>query len=829
MSEQMTLIGEEVPVNIEDEMRQSYMDYAMSVIVSRALPDARDGLKPVHRRILYAMEKLGNRYNQPYKKSARIVGDVVGKYHPHGESAVYDALVRMAQDFSMRYPLVDGQGNFGSIDGDPAAAMRYTEVRMDKLASELLSDIKKDTVNFVPNYDDSLTEPEVLPAKIPNLLINGASGIAVGMSTNIPPHNLGEVIDGVFRLIDDPDVTVEELMESIPAPDFPTGGIIFGSKGIEEAYKTGRGVIKIRARTTVEETGGHRGDRIIVKEIPYQLNKNKLIKKIAKLVKEDKLEGISDLRDESDRHGMRLVIELKRGSHPDVVLNNLYKKTRMEASFGIILIALVNGRPELLNLKEALKSFLDHRIEVVTRRIKFELRRAEDRAHILEGLKTALDELDAIISLIRGSENPAEAKKGLIKQFDLSEKQAQAILDMKLQRLTGLERDKVMDEYQDLLKEITRYKEILDNRSMLMGIIKDELEAVREEYDDFRKTKILEDPDDFDREDLIMQEEVVITYTHSGYIKRTPVDNYRKQRRGGKGVIGMVTKDEDMLKNIFVASTHDYLLIFTTAGKVYWLKGYNIPEVKSRGRGRPIVNLVEMSKEESIASVFPVSEFHPGVYVVTATREGYVKKTSLEEYNNPRTGGIKAQKLEENDSIVSVHLTDGERELIVATKEGKAIRFDEEEVRSTGRVTRGVTGIKLEEEDSVVDMQVVFENCSVLSVTENGYGKRTDIDEFTVQHRGGKGLIAIKTSERNGKVSGTKCISEDSELMMITQKGKIIRIEPSNIRVIGRNTQGVKLIELQEDDRVVAIAKIDEERSLESRLTNKENGESNED
>ncbi len=808
MTVQLDLLGKEIPVNIRDEMSQSYLDYAMSVIVSRAIPDVRDGLKPVHRRVLFSMHELTNRHDKPYKKSARVVGDCIGKYHPHGESAVYDTIVRMAQDFSMRYTLIDGQGNFGSVDGDSAAAMRYTEIRMQKITDEILSDLEKETVDFAPTYDDSMLEPTVLPAAIPNILINGSSGIAVGMATNIPPHNLGEVVDGLIKYIEDPDITIAKLMKCIPAPDFPTGAMIYGYEGIKSAYHTGRGVIKLRARAEIVPAKGGT-EHIIISEIPYQLNKASLIEKIADLVKEKKIEDISDLRDESDREGMRIVIELKRGANSEIVLNNLYKKTRMTESFGIILLALVNGRPQVMNLKEILANFLEHRKEVVTRRTKFELKKAEARAHVLEGLKIALDNLDAVIELIKSSPGPVEAKEGLIKKFMLSEIQAQAILDMRLQRLTGLERDKIIEEYREILKIIARYKEILANRHLVLSIIREELELIKLKYGDPRKTEIVQDMENIESEDLIQEEDVVITCSRTGYVKRTPVSSYKKQLRGGKGVKGMATKEQDIVSHLFIASTHDHLLVFTDKGRVYWLKVYKLPEVGSAAKGRPIVNLLNLNADEKVASLFAVRDFSEGLFVVTATARGVIKKSSLDVFNNPRQKGIIAQRVDDNDSIISVKLTDGTKDIFIATRDGKSIRFSEKEVRQLGRVSRGVKGMTLTRNDRVVDMQILeADEGSILSVTENGFGKRSRIQDYRAQHRGGKGLVNIKTSGRNGKVIASKFVLPESEVMIITQNGKIIRIKSSQSREIGRNTQGVKLINLDQGDAVVAVAKV---------------------
>ncbi len=801
-----------VNVNIEDEMRKSYMDYAMSVIVGRALPDIRDGLKPVHRRILYAMHDLGNEHNKPYKKSARVVGDVIGKYHPHGDSAVYDTIVRMAQDFSMRHPLVDGQGNFGSIDGDAAAAMRYTEIRMDKLAQELLEDIDKETVDFGPNYDDSLEEPLVLPCKYPNLLVNGSEGIAVGMATRIPPHNLGEVTDGLIALIDDPRITLNELMEKVPGPDFPTAGFINGKEGIKEAYSSGRGIIQMRARAMVEVDRRSNREAIVVTEIPYQVNKARLIEKIAELVKTKKIEGIADLRDESDREGMRIVIELKRDMVPGVVLNQLYKMTPMQSSFGIIMLAIVSGQPKVLTLREVLDKFLDHRREIVTRRCIHELKKAEARAHILHGLKLALENLDEVIQLIKGSKTPAEAKTALIERFSFSAIQAQAILDMRLHRLTGLERDKIVEELEQVLARIARLKEILASEVEILTIIKRELIELKEKFANPRRTEIIDRTADLTLEDMIVEEDMVVTVTHGGYIKRNAVSLYRAQRRGGKGRSGVRTKDEDFVENLYIASTHAYILIFTTLGKVYWLKVHEIPQGGRASRGKAIVNLLELAAEERVMTTLPVKKFESGKYIVTATANGIIKKTDLMAYAHPRAGGIIALTIELGDSLIEARLTDGERDLLLASRNGKAIRFPEAAVRSMGRPARGVRGMSLEGDDQVIGLQSVTENTALalVTVTENGYGKRTDIAEYRAQSRGGKGVITIKTSERNGRVVAIRMVEEDSDLMFVTNRGKMLRTKVEHIRAIGRNTQGVRLMVLEEDEKIVSVAKLAE-------------------
>ena len=801
-----------VTVNIEDEMRKSYMDYAMSVIVGRALPDVRDGLKPVHRRILFAMHDLGNDYNKPYKKSARVVGDVIGKYHPHGDTAVYDTIVRMAQDFSMRHPLVDGQGNFGSVDGDSAAAMRYTEIRMDKLSHELLADIDKETVDFGPNYDDSLEEPLVLPGKFPNLLVNGSEGIAVGMATKIPPHNLGEVIDGLVALIDDPRLSPEELIEKVPGPDFPTAGFINGREGILEAYTTGRGIIQMRARALVEVDRRSGRETIIVNEIPYQVNKARLIEKIAELVKSKKIEGIADLRDESDRDGMRIVIELKRDMVPGVILNQLYKMTAMQSSFGIIMLAIVSGQPKILTLREVLDSFIDHRREIVTRRCVFELKKAEARAHILQGLKLALENLDEVIQLIKTSANPAEAKGRLIERFSFSDIQAQAILDMRLHRLTGLEQGKIIEELTQIMALITRLKEILASEVEILKIIKGELLELREKFANPRRTEIIDRTADLTLEDMIVEEDMVVTVTHGGYIKRNAVSLYRAQRRGGKGKTGIRPKEEDFVENLFVASTHSYVLIFTTLGKVYWLKVHEIPQGGRATRGKAIVNLLSLAPEEKVTTILPVKEFEEDKYIVTATARGIIKKTDLMAYSNPRVGGIIALTIDEGDSLIEARLTDGKRDLILASRNGKSIRFPESDVRAMGRPARGVRGMNLEGDDVVIGLQSVTDNTALalVTVTENGYGKRTDIAEYRVQSRGGKGVITIKTSERNGKVVAIKMVDEDSDLMFITDRGKLLRTRVRNIRTIGRNTQGVRMMVLENAELIVSVAKLAE-------------------
>lgn len=799
-----------IPVNIEDEMKRSYMDYAMSVIIGRALPDVRDGLKPVHRRILYAMNELNNDWDKPYKKSARIVGDVIGKYHPHGDMAVYDAIVRMAQDFSLRYPLIDGQGNFGSIDGDPPAAMRYTEIRMARLAGELLADIDKETVDFVPNYDESLMEPSVLPAKFPNLIVNGSSGIAVGMATNIPPHNLSETIDALIALIENPDITVEELMKYIPGPDFPTGGFIYGKDGIKQAYETGKGVIQLRARAFIERDRKGERESIIITELPYQINKAKLIEKIAELVQEKLIEGISNIRDESDREGMRVVIEIKRNEVAEVILNQLYKHTQMQTSFGIILLAIHQNQPKLLSLKEMLNLFLQHRLEVVTRRSRFELKKAEARAHILEGLKKALDHIDAIIAIIKGSKTPKEAKDNLMSRFSLSEEQAQAILDMRLQRLTNLEQRKVVEEYEETIKLINRLKDLLSSERLMLNLIKEELISIRNNFGDQRRTEILETVQDLRIEDLIAEEDMVVTITHSGYIKRNPISIYRSQHRGGKGKVGLNIKEEDFVEDLFIASTHDYILFFTDAGKIHWMKVHELPQAGRLTRGKAIVNLLNLGPNEKVTTVLPLKDFSPGKFITFATKKGVVKKTALEAYSNPRSGGIIAISLDEGDELISTKLTDGNQYLFIGTKLGKAIHFPESQVRETGRVARGIRGIKLSKDDEVVGMEVVYPHSQILTVTENGYGKRTEASQYRIQSRGGSGIFTVKRTSKTGNVVSIKTVVDEDDLMLISNKGRIIRLRAADIPIQGRNTQGVRLITLEEGEKVVAVERLAE-------------------
>ncbi|SMG40842.1 DNA gyrase subunit A [Paenibacillus aquistagni] len=790
--------------DIGTEMRESFLDYAMSIIVSRALPDVRDGLKPVHRRILYAMSELGMSPDKPYKKSARIVGEVIGKYHPHGDSAVYETMVRMAQDFSLRYMLVDGHGNFGSIDGDMAAAMRYTEARLSKISMEMLRDLNKDTVDFAPNYDGEEKEPVVLPARFPNLLVNGLSGIAVGMATNIPPHNLSEVINGVQALIKDPELTPIDLMEYIHGPDFPTAGLIMGREGIRQAYMTGRGSVVMRARAEIEENNGKA--RIVVNEIPYQVNKARLVEKIAELVRDKKIDGITDLRDESDRNGMRVVIELRRDVTPSVVLNNLYRHTQMQVNFGVNMLALVNQEPRVLNLRDVLHYYIEHQVEVIRRRTQFELNKAEARAHILEGLRIALDHLDEIIALIRSSRNDEEARNGLIERFTLSFEQAQAILDMRLRRLTGLERDKIEEEYNELLAKIAEFKAILADEQLVLQIVHDELEEIKQKYGDERRTEITFGDDIMD-EDLIPREDVIITITHSGYIKRLPATTYRSQKRGGRGVVGMGTKDDDFVEHLFVTNSHHYLMFFTDKGKVYRIKAYEIPDLSRTARGTPIINLIQIEQGETINAVIPVEEFGGEQYLFFATRQGIVKKTPLIDYNNIRKGGLIAINLREDDDLIGVRLTDGEQEIIMGTKNGMSIRFSEQDVRSMGRSATGVKGINLDNDDRVIDMDVIDPALDVLIVTTKGYGKRTPTEEYRSQTRGGKGIKAINVTEKNGPLAGLKVVSDDDDLMVITESGTIIRTSISGISQLGRYAQGVKIINIRDEDAVSTVTR----------------------
>ena len=816
----MTDTSQKIPINIEDEMKRSYMDYAMSVIIGRALPDVRDGLKPAHRRVLYGMKMMGLAANRGYRKCAKIVGEVMGNYHPHGDASIYDTLVRLSQDFNMRYPLVDGQGNFGSVDGDPPAAMRYTEARLEALADDMMADLDHETVDFVPNYDETTEEPTVLPAQIPNLLVNGSAGIAVGMATNVPPHNLREVIDGIVWAIEteqergttlDKHEKLQGLTEFIKGPDFPTGGYVVGKSGIGAAYRTGRGAVLMRARVAVEQA--KKGDRqsIVVTEIPYQVNKARLIEKIAELVGEKTIEGISDLRDESDREGMRIVIELKRGEVPEVILNNLYKHTQLQQSFGVIMLAIVGGRPKVMNLVELVDSFIDFRREVVIRRTQFELRKAEARYHILEGLRIALDNLDAVIALIRGSKTVPEARDGLIARFALSQLQAQAILDMQLQRLTGLERQKILDEMAELLKTIERLRAILGSDRLLMQLIVGELKAVREKYGDDRRTEIIEgDSGELSIEDLIAEEDMAITVSNTGYIKRTPITSYRNQRRGGKGRIGMRTREEDFVSHLFIASTHAYIMIFSDRGRAYWLKVHEIPDVGPGGKGKAIANLVSMLPEEKIAALQTVKEFEEGKFIAMGTERGVVKKTELPAFSNPRAGGIIAMGIEDGDRLMAAQITDGTGEIFIGTRDGIAIRFPESDVRPMGRTAYGVRGITLREGDEVVAMEVVRPGSTLLTVTEHGYGKRTELDEYRVQSRGGVGIINIQTTERNGRVVGMASVHDEDQFMLITQQGKVLRTVARDIRTIGRATQGVRLIEIDADDRVVALARLAE-------------------
>jgi len=794
-------------VNIEDEIKLSYLDYAMSVIIGRALPDVRDGLKPVHRRVLYAMYELKNDYNKPYKKSARIVGDVIGKYHPHGDAAVYDTIVRMAQDFSMRYPLVDGQGNFGSIDGDPPAAMRYTEIRMARLAHEFLQDIEKETVDFLPNYDNSLKEPSVLPTRVPNLLLNGASGIAVGMATNVPPHNITELCRGLQVLLKNPEAGLNELMRCIPGPDFPTGGFIVGTEGVREAYETGRGLIRVRGRVEIEETAKRR--QILITELPFQVNKARLLERIAELVKEKRIQGIQDIRDESSREGMRIVLSLKAGENPQVVENQLYKFTAVESTFGVTLLAVVNNRPELLTLKGLLQHFLDFRRDVVVRRTRYELSQAEKRAHILEGLKKALDHLDAVIRLIRAAPNPATAKERLMESLELSEAQAQAILDMRLQRLTALEREKILTEYEQLLKDIERYRAILTSPALVDELIYQELEEIIQTYGDGRRTEILGETRDVSVEDLIDDKDVVVTISHAGYVKRTPVDTYRSQRRGGKGRTGMSIREQDFVRALFTASTHDYLLVFTSHGRVYWLKVYAIPEVGPASMGKAIVNLLPLQENERVATVMPVRNFDQDGFVVMATRNGIVKKTEIRAFSNPRSTGIRAVAIDEGDELIAACMTDGTKDLFFMTRSGKCIRINEETVRPMGREARGVKAMDLAG-SVLVGMDTIDEGASMLVVTRKGFGKRTASSEYRVQGRGGQGVLNVRITEKNGEVVAFRQVRDDDEVLLITNTGRLIRLKVREIREMGRSTQGVKLMDLDSSEEIVDVAVVAE-------------------
>ncbi len=797
-----------IPVDIEDEMRGSYIDYSMSVIVARALPDVRDGLKPVHRRVLYGMQDLGLAANRPYKKSARIVGEVLGKYHPHGDSAVYDTMVRMAQDFSMRYRLVDGQGNFGSVDGDSPAAMRYTEARLSRIAEEMLRDLEKGTVNFAPNFDDTLKEPTVLPALFPNLLCNGSSGIAVGMATNIPPHNLNEVIDGCFAYIKDDQITNEKLMKHIIAPDFPTGGIIYGYDGVKDAYTTGRGRILVRAKANIE-TGKSDRQRIIISELPYMVNKASLIEKIADLVNDKKIEDISDIRDESDRDGMRVVIDLKRDGNAEVVLNNLFKQTQMQTTFGVIMLALVDGKPQVLKLREMIQHFIKHRNEVVVRRSKFELEEAEKKAHILEGYIIALDNIDAVIKLIKQSKDVEAAKTGLMKKFKLSEIQAKSILEMRLQKLTGLERKKVEDEYRETIKLIEKLKAILQSKQLQLKIIEDELTELKKKYGDARRTEIVYKAEEFSVEDMIAEEDVVITISHKGFIKRYPVTGYRRQSRGGKGVTGAATKEDDFLEHIFIASTHDYILIFTNIGRCYWLKVFELPEAGRAAQGKSINTLITKSPDEAITSFIAVKEFDDKHYVLMVSALGLVKKVLLSEFSNPRRNGVTAANLKKNDTLKEVKLTDGKQDVVIGTQEGLAIRFKEAEVRPMGRTAAGVRGIRLGKKDKVVGMVILKRNdTTILVATERGYGKRSEAEEYRVSHRGGKGIITVKTSDKTGVMVTIREVTDTDDVVVVTTQGMVIRQNAKDIRVAGRNTQGVRLIRLEEGDDVVDVAAV---------------------
>jgi DNA gyrase subunit A len=812
-----------IPVNIEDEMKRSYMDYAMSVIIGRALPDVRDGLKPAHRRVLYGMRTMGLASNRAYRKCAKIVGEVMGNFHPHGDASIYDTLVRLAQDFNMRSPLVAGQGNFGSVDGDPPAAMRYTEARPEGLAEAMMADLDKETVDFVPNYDETTEEPTVLPTTFPNLLVNGSAGIAVGMATNIPPHNMREVLDGVVAVIEQRgqsrETRTKALLRAVPGPDFPTGGFIVGRHGVFQAYTTGRGAITVRARATIEES--KKGDKvsIVITEIPYQVNKKRLIENIAQLVRDKAIEGVSDLRDESDREGMRIVVELRRGEVPEVVLNNLYKHTQLQTTFGIIMLAIVGGRPKVLSLLEVVEQFIEFRREVVRRRTEFELRKAEARAHILEGLKIALDHLDEVIKLIRGSKSPAEAREGLTAQFGLTVIQAQAILDMQLQRLTGLERQKIVDELVEVLKTIERLRAILASDELLTQLVVDELKQARDRFADDRRTEIIDESGEFRIEDLIADEDMAITVTNTGYIKRTAISTYRMQRRGGKGRIGMRTREEDFVSHLFIASTHAYIMIFTDRGRGYWVKVHEVPDVGPGGKGKAIANLVQLEDGEKIAALLAVKEFpqeEGQQFVVMGTRKGVVKKTDLAAFRNPRAGGIIAMGVEAGDAVIAVEMSGGQDQIFLGTRDGMAIRFDESDVRPMGRTAYGVRGISLREGDEVVAMEIVREGGTVLSVAQNGYGKRTELEEYRVQTRGGVGIINIQTSDRNGKVVGIAYVHEDDELMLITQQGKVLRMVARDIRSIGRATQGVRLIEMEEGDAVVSVAKLAEKEEGEA-------------
>lgn len=806
----MAHAAEVVPVNIEDEMKGSYLDYAMSVIIGRALPDIRDGLKPAHRRILFAMEREGLTAGKRYSKCAGVVGEVLKKYHPHGDTAVYDTLVRMAQNWNMRYPMIDGQGNFGSIDGDSAAAYRYTEARLMPIANEMLADIDKDTVDFIPNFDESTKEPVVLPAKIPNLLINGSDGIAVGMATKIPPHNLSEIIDGLIALIKKPDTSISELNKLIQGPDFPTGGFINGREGIKKAYETGRGSLSLRARAMIEPMAKGDKECIVITEIPYQLNKAKLIERIADLVRLGKLQGVVDIRDESDRDGMRIVVELKRGTIAGVVMNQLYSMTPMQTSYGVIMLAIVAGQPRIVNLKEALSLFLDHRREVVTRRTAYELRKAKERSHILEGLKIAVENIDDVVATIKKSKEPSIARSNLMSKYKLSEIQAQAILEMRLQRLTGLERNKIIDEYKEIQKKIKELEAILADERLVMNIVSEELSEIKSKYGDERRTVIQGKAEEISVEDLIQEEEMVVTISHNGYIKRNPISIYRAQKRGGKGKTGMTTRETDFVEDLFIASTHSYMLVFSNSGRVYWVKVHEIPQVGRVARGQSITNLINMPATDSIAAVLSVMDFEKDHYVIMATKNGIVKKTDLMAFSNPRAGGIIATTIDKGDELISVRLTSGEQDVLIGTKSGQAIRFPQTDVRAMGRTARGVKGINLRKGDEVVGMEVLSNDASVLTVTERGYGKRSSVSEYRIQSRGGSGIITIKTTERNGSVIGINQVTDLDDLMIVTDSGKVIRSQAKEVPVIGRNTQGVRLISLDKNERVVSVAKLAE-------------------
>ncbi|WP_367360890.1 DNA gyrase subunit A [Syntrophus buswellii] len=813
-----------INVNIEDEMKKSYMDYAMSVIIGRAIPDVRDGLKPVHRRVLFAMSEMGNRWNRPYKKSARIVGDIIGKYHPHGDQAAYGTIVRLAQDFSMRYPLIDGQGNFGSIDDDPPAAMRYTEVRMARITEEILADLEKDTVDFIPNYDESLTEPSVLPSRLPTLLLSGTAGIAVGLATNIPPHNLTEVLSGTIALIRNPEMTLEELMTYIPGPDFPTAGFINGREGILSAYRTGRGIIRMRAKVIIEKNERNDRESIVVTEIPYQVNKAAMIEKISELVKDKRITGISDLRDESDREGIRVVIDLKRDENSSVILNQLYKHTQMESTFGIIMLAIENGQPYVFNLIEVLKSFIEFRKIVIVRRTTFEVNKARERAHILEGLIIALNNIDEVVAVIKASKSPQEAAAALCSRFSLTDIQARAILDMRLQRLTGLEQSKIKEEFDAILKEIERLQGILDDPQKVLEVIISETEEIIERYGDERRTEIVASSEDINIEDMIAEEDMVVTYSQGGYIKRNPSSLYRTQRRGGRGKVGMMTKEEDVVEKLFIASTHDYVLIFTNAGRLYWLKVYQIPQAGRMAKGKPIVNLINLGPEERVAAVLPVRSFEEGQAVIMATRAGIVKKTDLSAYSNPRSGGIIALTIDEGDELVDVKLTGGGQDVFLATRQGKAIRFHEDDIRTMGRTARGVKGISMDEDDVVIGMDIPREGNAIITVSEKGYGKRTAVSEYRLQSRGGKGTINLRIiPSKGGLVAGILQVTGEEDLLLMSNSGKIIRMKIEDVPLIHRSTQGVKLIELDAEEQLVGMTSAERDTREEEENVSEEN------